>query len=332
MKIGRFRDPAGHERLGVVLGAGGVARDQDQSQSPMYRVLDLQAAATARDGKGQAPFGSMDALMRGGLAALDAAREVCAWAGREAGAGSENHAPWFQPEASVRWDLPVVPRNVIAGGMNFARHRDEVIRMNGAGQSHSDFPMGFIKLAQSMVPTRSSVARPEGVQQFDYEIEVAAVIGRAARDVKEGDALDHVFGYTIMNDLSAREWQMREMANQSILLGKNFPGFGPLGPWILTADEVPDPSALEIELRVNGEVRQQSSCADLIFGFAEMVAHWSRMGLARGDIVTSGTPEGIAFAKRPDATSFYLKPGDSVEAEVRQIGTLETRIVAAGGH
>jgi 2-keto-4-pentenoate hydratase/2-oxohepta-3-ene-1,7-dioic acid hydratase in catechol pathway len=309
VKLGRYQDACGRERVGAVLGHGA-----------QLRVLDL-AAATAAHGRSEGPFASMDALMQGGKATLEAAAKSTAWAVRE------GEASWFTPEPQVRWLTPVAPRNVIAGGMNFARHRDEVIRVNGKGASHSDFPMGFIKLAQCMVPTRSDVERPRGVVQFDYEIEVAAVIGRDARDVDEGRALDAVFGYTVMNDLSARELQLREMANQSILIGKNFPGFGPLGPWILTADEVPDPSVLGLELRVNGEVRQRSTCADLIFGFAPMVAHWSRMGLVRGDVITTGTPEGIALAQRPDPTPFFLKPGDIVEAEVVQIGVLQTRIV-----
>ncbi len=311
MKLGRYQDTAGRERVGAVL-----------AQSAGLRVLDLAAASSAH-GKAEGAFASMDALMQGGKAALEAASATAEWAERD---GEES---WFTPEPQVRWLTPVAPRNVIAGGMNFARHREEVIRLNGKGNSHTDFPMGFIKLAQSMVPTRSEVERPEGVVQFDYEIEVAAVIGSHVRDVREDHALGAVFGYTIMNDLSARELQLREMANQSILIGKNFPGFGPLGPWILTADEVPDPSVLDIELRVNGQVRQRSSCADLIFGFAPMVAHWSRMGLSRGDVITTGTPEGIALAQRPDPSPYFLKPGDVVEAEVAQIGVLETRIVEA---
>lgn len=310
MKIGRYRDETGSERLGVVIGTRG-------SQT----VLNLQLAACGRYGKLQAPFMTMDALIASGPPGLERANGTVEWAIRE------GETAWLQSEPQVRWDLPVTPRNILAGGMNFARHREEVIRVNGPGQSHTDFPMGFVKLAQSMVPTRSEVARPKGVVQFDYEVEIGAVISRPTREVSVSRGLNAVFGYTIMNDLSAREIQLKEMANQSILLGKNFPGFGPLGPWILTADDVPDPTVLDLELRVNGEVRQRSSCSDLIFGFAQMVSHWSRLGLERGDILTTGTPEGIALARRPDPVPFFLKPGDVVEAEVALIGVLETRIV-----
>jgi 5-carboxymethyl-2-hydroxymuconate isomerase len=117
------------------------------------------------------------------------------------------------------------------------------------------------------------------------------------------------------------------MSNQSILIGKNLPGLGPLGPWILTADEVPDPTALRMELLVNGETRQKASCHDLIFSVPALVAHWSRMGLEIGDLITLGTPEGVAIGSKPDPMPFYLKPGDTVHARVDQIGTLETLIV-----
>jgi len=135
-----------------------------------------------------------------------------------------------------------------------------------------------------------------------------------------------IFGYTVFNDLSARDWQMRERQNQLLLIGKNFPGFGPIGPYILTADEVPDPSRFELSLRVNGEERQRGSCADMIFSIDELVSFWSRIGLNAGDIIATGTPEGVALHRKPDPGPFFLKLGDLVSAEVSQIGTLDIRI------
>jgi 2-keto-4-pentenoate hydratase/2-oxohepta-3-ene-1,7-dioic acid hydratase in catechol pathway len=309
MKIGRFRGADGAERLGVVLGE---TRGEQ-------RVLDLGAAMAARGG---APSpGTMDALIESGERGLQAARDAVERAQRD---GDER---WFRAEPEVPWMLPIRVRNCIAGGRNFAAHREETLeywKKQGA-KLHSEIPMGFIKLASSMVPTRSVVRRPPETEWFDYEVEATAVIGRACERVSEERALEAVFGYTILNDLSARELQRKEMANQSILLGKNFPGLGPLGPWITTADEVPDPSVLRVELRVNGEVRQQADCRDLIFPFPRMIAHWSRMGLDRGDLVTTGSPEGVAIG-RPDPMAFYLKPGDVVHAIVDRVGTLETTI------
>ncbi len=309
MKIGRFRGADGAERLGVVLGE--VFGEQ--------RVLDLGAVSAARGG-GALPD-TMDALIEAGERGLQAAREAVERAQRD------GDASWFRPEPEVPWMLPIRVRNCIAGGRNFAAHREETLeywKKQGA-KLHSEIPMGFVKLASSMVPTRSVVRRPPECEWFDYEVEATAVIGRACERVSEERALDAVFGYTILNDLSARELQRKEMANQSILLGKNFPGLGPLGPWITTADEVPDPSVLRVELRVNGEIRQQADCRDLIFPFPRMIAHWSRMGLDRGDLVTTGSPEGVAIG-RPDPMAFYLKPGDVVHAIVDRVGTLETVI------
>lgn len=309
MKVGRYRGGDGEERLGVVLEAGAG-----------LQVLDLGAAVSAH-GR-QAPFvNSMNSLIDAGRAGLDAAYAAIDWARREGDAG------WFAPEPGVDWMLPVQVRNCIMGGRNFGKHVEETLeywRKQGA-KFHFEFPMGFVKLPSVMVPTRSTVARPPEVNWFDYEIEATAVIGRRADRIAEERALDAVFGYTILNDLSARELQRKEMANQSILIGKNLPGFGPLGPWILTADEVPDPAALKLRLTVNDEVRQEADCGDLIFPFPKMIAHWSRMGLDRGDLITTGSPEGVAIG-RPDPDRFYLKPGDVVRATVEQIGTLETRI------
>ena len=308
MKIGRYRGVDGAERLGLVLGS-----------SQALRVLDVGAALAAM---GPLPFpNTMDALVDAGERGLDVLRQVCERAERA------GEAAWFMAEARVPWLVPIQVRNCIAGGRNFGAHRAETLEYwtKQGAKLHSEIPMGFIKLASVMVPTRSTVRRPPETQWFDYEIEPTAVIGRSAERISEDKALSVVFGYTILNDLSARELQRKEMANQSILLGKNFPGLGPLGPWITTADEIPDPSVLEFELRVNGRVRQKADCRDLIFPFPAMIAHWSRMGLARGDLITTGSPEGVAIG-RPDPMAFYLQPGDRVEAEVAQIGILETLI------
>ncbi len=309
MRIGRYRGSADGERLGVVLGQAGA-----------LSVFDLGAALAARGG--QMPFeNTMDALIDSGERGLQAARDAIEWAQRA------GEAAWFRPEPEVPWLVPIRVRNCIAGGRNFAAHRNETLEYwtKQGAKLHSEIPMAFIKLSNVMVPTRSTVKRPPETEWFDYEIEATAVIGRSVERISEDKALSAVFGYTIMNDLSARELQRKEMANQSIVLGKNFPGFGPLGPWITTSDEIPDPAALELELRVNGEVRQKTDCRNMIFSFAALVAHWSLMGLARGDLITTGSPEGVAIGQ-PDPMPFYLKPGDVVEAEVAQVGILETRI------
>ena len=308
MKIGRYEGAGGAERLGVV-----------QEQGGRLVVLDLIAAA---QGRGVQDFPqTMDAFMDGGERALQQGRETIEWAARE------GKPEWRKDEAGVQWMLPVQVRNCFAGGRNFAAHKAETLEYwtKQGAKLHSEIPMGFIKLASVMVPHRATVKRPENCLWFDYEVEATAVIGSRAVSIKEEDGLKPIFGYTILNDLSAREIQRKEMANQSIVVGKNYPGFGPLGPWITTADEVPDPSVLDVRLTVNGQERQNAHCADMIFSFAQLVAHWSKCGLDRGDLVTVGSPAGVAIGMS-DPMPYYLKPGDVVRAEVSRVGVLETRI------
>lgn len=309
MKIGRYLDASKHEKVGMILGDRGA-----------YRVLDLASAANA---KGLHNFAqSMDQFIDAGASALAQAYELSAWAEKQA------DPAWFQDEKTVAWLPPVAVKTCFAAGRNFGKHKAETADYwkKQASGFHNEIPMGFIKLARTIVPTGAEVACPPESTWFDYEVEPVAVIGSAALRVSEADALKSVFGYTVFNDLSARDIQRKEMANQSILIGKNLPGFGPLGPWILTADEVPDPTALELKLRVNGEARQHGFCSDMINSFAQLISSWSSMGLARGDVIAGGTPEGVAIGK-PEPKDFFLKRGDVVEAEISQIGILETRIV-----
>jgi 2-keto-4-pentenoate hydratase/2-oxohepta-3-ene-1,7-dioic acid hydratase in catechol pathway len=312
MKIGRFDGGNGVERLSLVLPIDGKEQ-----------ALDFEKATVAKSGI--MPFrNTMSAFIEAGQAALDVSYETIAWAQRQ---GSLD---WVTSIDSTPWMTPVEPRTFLCAGRNFGRHRDESLasRPNQvSGGIHFEFPTGFVQLPHTLVPHMAKVARPEDVKEFDYEIEVAAVIGKSIERVDGAQALDAVFGYTVFNDLSAREWQRKEMQNQMILIGKNFPGFGPIGPYILTADEVPNPSALSLSLKVNGEVRQEESCSDMIFDFPQLIAFWSRAGLQAGDMIASGTPGGVATHRKPDPFPFYLKPGDIVEASVSQIGILTTHII-----
>jgi 2-keto-4-pentenoate hydratase/2-oxohepta-3-ene-1,7-dioic acid hydratase in catechol pathway len=312
MKIARYRSAAGPERLGIVTTGSG-----------RELLVDVAKAAAARGG--QLAPDSVMSLIEGGPAAMETVRELMGWS-------ADRHDPtWMDDPDGVQWLTPVPPKSMISAGRNFGRHKLESMKSNPAGASklHSDFPTGFIKLGRTLVPHKSVVKRPKEVLDFDYEAEIALVLGKAIDADSTMDPASAIFGYTVFNDLSAREWQLREMQNGMIMLGKNFPGFGPLGPYILTADGVPDPNGLVVWLKVNGELRQQSDCRDLIFGFERMVAFWSRVGLVPGDLISTGTPEGVALHHKPDPRAWYLKPGDRVEAGVQGIGVLETFIAAA---
>jgi len=310
MKVMRFSLAGQHaERLGVLVGHGDV-----------QRILDVGQACEAASA--DAPR-SMMGLIASGDGGLDQLRGLLEWS------MSRDDARWWHDPEQLTWLTPVPERSCIAAGRNFGRHRLESVLGNPeAGRNfQADFPTGFIKLGRALVPHRASVRRPPDVVQFDYEVEAAIIIGRAVERASLAQARKSIFGYTVFNDLSAREWQLNEMKNQLVMMGKNFPGFGPIGPCILTADEVPDPTALRLWLKVNGQFRQQSDCTDLIFGFDELVAFWSRVGLQAGDIISSGTPEGVALHRKPDPSQFFLKPGDVVHAGIDQIGVLETRII-----
>jgi len=289
MKIARYQSAAGPERLGIVT-----------SLSGRELLVDVAKAAAARGGP-RTPESVMG-LIEGGAPAMEVSRELLRWAAHR------QDPAWMDDPDDVEWLTPVPPKSMISAGRNFGRHKMESIKGNSASANklHSDFPTGFIKLGRTLVPHKSQVKRPKDVLDFDYEAEIVLVLGKAIDVDSDIDPASAIFGYTIFNDLSAREWQIREMHNGMIMLGKNFPGFGPLGPYILTADEVPDPNGLVLWLKVNGELRQHSDCRDLIFGFEQMVAFWSRCGLVPGDMISTGTPEGVGAVNRGDTMKVLL--------------------------
>lgn len=221
-------------------------------------------------------------------------------------------------EAGLRF-APAVPDpdKIICVGANYRKHADE------AGIAIPDFPIYFPKYRNSLSAHRDDVALPNITQRGDYEVELVAVIGRETRNVDASTALDHIFGYATGNDLSARELQKR---SSQWMYGKAIDGFAPLGPYVVTSDEVPDPQALGLQCWVNGEVRQSSNTRDMIFGVAELVADLSQiMTLSPGDLIYTGTPEGVALGME---TPKWLQVGDEVACEVEGLGRLVTYLVA----
>ncbi|MBI1385902.1 MAG: hypothetical protein GC150_13435 [Rhizobiales bacterium] len=227
---------------------------------------------------------------------------------------------------AVRIGPPVpAPAKFIATGRNYMDHLregQEIWAKRGKTVVQSSFPTAFVKFASCIIADGERILIPPGVEKVDYEIELAVVIGRPTFNIGEAEALDHVAGYTICNDLGARAIQHAEMEHQiGIVMAKNQPTFAPLGPWLVTTDEIPDPQALALSLTVNGEERQRATTADMIFPVRKLVSYWSRIGLEPGDVIITGTPAGVAVA-RPDPAPFYLKAGDVVAAEIERIGTL----------
>lgn len=223
------------------------------------------------------------------------------------------------------------PGKIIHTACNFDAHLDELTtwkdpewESHNWKDFHFEHPTGFLQAPSSVCGQNAEVEIPVFTQQLDYEIEIAIIIGREAVQVGVDDAMDYVAGYTIFNDLSARDIQGREHSNKVILMGKSFINSCPLGPHLVTPDQLSDPHKLDMKLVVNGEVRQDSSTANMHYKTAELVSWWSLMGLYPGDIITSGSPPGvIAGMDEP----VWLKPGDVIEANVAELGKLTTRVV-----
>lgn len=206
--------------------------------------------------------------------------------------------------------LAQVP-NFFCIGLNYARHAAE------AGLDAPTEPILFSKASSALSGPDDPVIIPRGSQKTDWEVELGVVIGREASYVGAADALSHVAGYCVVNDVSERSFQM-DRGGQWIK-GKSAPTFGPVGPWLVSADEVPDPQALGLSLTLNGEVMQDSTTADMIFPVAEIISHLSQfMILQPGDIIATGTPSGVGMGQRPQR---FLRPGDLMELTVEGLGT-----------
>jgi 2-keto-4-pentenoate hydratase/2-oxohepta-3-ene-1,7-dioic acid hydratase in catechol pathway len=219
------------------------------------------------------------------------------------------------PLDAVEW-LPPIPeaRRIFCVGTNYPK--EHPLGGQVTGPSH---PSVFQKAAESLVPHRGRLQRPTASEQFDYEGELALVIGRAGHRIPAGAALSHVAGYSCLNDGSVRDFQ-----KHSVWAGKNFVRSGGFGPWIVTADEIPDPAALTLVTRLNGEEVQRTGTGRMFFGVPEIVAYISSVTpLLPGDVIATGSPEGSGATRSPPR---WLRSGDRIEVEVTGIGTLENRL------
>ena len=231
------------------------------------------------------------------------------------------------PLDGVRLLAPIVPRrNVFCVGWNYAEHFAEgkEFRPASAAQEIPEHPALFSKNPFAIIGPDAAIRHPAPISdQLDYEVELAVVIGRAGRDIAERDALEHVFGYTIANDVSVRDVQ-RSWHGGQWFKGKNFDTHLPLGPWIVTADEIPDPQALRITTRVNGVTKQDSNTRHMVFPVARIIAELSAgLALQPGDVIITGTPEGVGMGRKPPE---WLRSGDVVELEIERIGVLRNQV------
>ena len=298
MRLVRFQQKAGENRIGVMIGANHFAEiaGVKAAWEPLLEFLkDPKAESKAQ-------------------LAADAAK-------KHLDAGKQNERGYLSLDSVTVLSPIAHPTKIICMGGNFSDHLAE------GSSSLPPFPISFLKAPTSLVGHRAPVIYPRRVKLLDYEVELATVIGKKCKDVPKEDALDYVAGFSVFNDISARDIQFAEMKRGFCNLGKNFDTFGPMGPCLVTPDQAGDPGNLGMELRVNGQTRQLSSTKKMVFKVRELVEFFSSMTLEPGDIITSGTPSGVAIYRKPDKEPYLLRPGDGIEAKIDNLGRLQNAVV-----
>ncbi|SDD31330.1 2-keto-4-pentenoate hydratase/2-oxohepta-3-ene-1,7-dioic acid hydratase (catechol pathway) [Paenibacillus sp. UNCCL117] len=295
MKLVTF-EQAGAYKLGVKTDKG---------------ILDV-AAAQAASGRQGVPT-DVHEVIEGGAAAIAALQELVDRASENGGEG------WLDESKLQLGPCVTRPNKIICVGLNYRKHAEET------NAPIPQYPILFNKFNNTLAAQGDDIPLPKVSSEVDYEAELVIVIGKTAKYVSKEDALSHVFGYCCVNDLSARDLQLR---THQWLLGKSCDKFSPLGPYLVSADEVGNPNELAIKATVNGEVRQNSNTSDMIFHCDEIVSYISHhMTLVPGDIILTGTPEGVVLGLPPEQR-VYLKDGDIVTIEIEKLGSLTNRMVA----
>jgi 2-keto-4-pentenoate hydratase/2-oxohepta-3-ene-1,7-dioic acid hydratase in catechol pathway len=327
MKLVTFENAARQSRIGALLGA--------------HQIVDLHAACAVylREVESEASFdrmadalvpADMRALFRGGDASLEAARKALDYVGGlgESGAGMSGPGgeALIYRLSDIHLKAPIIPKKFFHTAGNFREHHEEATK---AGFSHPVMPwIVFFQNTDAIIGPDEAVIYPEHLtQELDYELELAVVLKKAGKHFSREEASSYIGGYVIFNDITARDIQRREMKSGVFSFCKGIDTFCPLGPWIVTADEIPDAHNLAMELRVNGESRQRSHSSKMSVKIPEILSHYSPMGYSAGDVVSTGTVSGVA-AFSGDPKAWYLKPGDVMECEIEKIGVLRNPVIS----
>jgi len=310
MRLVTFRKGASRPRVGAlvaeaILDLGALAVDLARERNAVRRgrggfprtMHDLIAAGPDTLAEAREALAHGEALLkRDGIAAL-----------------TERRLGVAADRARLEAPIPRPARNVFCLGRNYKEHAAE------RGAEAPPHPVYFTKAPETVIAPRAKIVHHAVTRELDYEVELAVVLGKAGKDIPREEALSYVFGYTIVNDVTARDLQKR---HQQWFHGKSLDTFCPMGPVLVTADEIPDPQALSITLRVNGETRQASHTSKMIFPVDECIAVLSQgFTLRPGDVIATGTPEGVGAA-----LGKFLKAGDKIEAEIERIGILANRV------
>ncbi|QBD80880.1 FAA hydrolase family protein [Ktedonosporobacter rubrisoli] len=226
-------------------------------------------------------------------------------------------------EVQLAAPIPRPRKNVLCLAVNYRAHAQETAGLREHKGEAPSIPVFFTKAPTSInSPYGQIEIDPAVSSEIDWEVELAVIIGKSGKNIRQEDALSHIFGYTVLNDITARDLQSK---HKQFFKGKSLDGSCPMGPWIVTADEIADPQALNLSLHVNGETKQSANTSQMIFSIAQTIAVLSAgMTLEAGDIIATGTPSGVGFSRNPPE---FLKPGDIVEAEVEGVGLIRNSIV-----
>jgi 2-keto-4-pentenoate hydratase/2-oxohepta-3-ene-1,7-dioic acid hydratase in catechol pathway len=323
MRLITFLDSARQSRTGAM--------------TPDGRIIDLNSACALylRDVEHESAFDrlahalvptDMRELFEGGDTSLEAARKAFEYALENDNATAPNGGQIFLSPEEITLKAPIVPKKFFHTAGNFREHHEEASK---AGFSHPVMPwIVFFQNVDAIVGHDEAVVYPEHLtQELDYELELAIVLKKGGKHFTPEQAQDYVGGYVIFNDITARDIQRREMKSGVFSFCKGIDTFCPLGPWIVTADEIANPHNLSMELRVNGESRQRSHSSKMSVKIPEILSHYSPMGYSAGDVVSTGTVSGVA-AFSGDPQAWYLKAGDVVECEIEKIGILRNRVIS----
>jgi 2-keto-4-pentenoate hydratase/2-oxohepta-3-ene-1,7-dioic acid hydratase in catechol pathway len=290
---------------------------------PQDQIIDLMEVNRRYLRGGNAPFlASMQAFIEAGPRAIQTARKVQKYV---AGKGNEEARKLLQTGALLKAGqvklvapIPWPKKNVVMLGVNYREHVDEGAKARAIELKYPEWPVFFTKPATSVIGHLGKVIHHPATERLDWEVELAVVMGKKGRDIPKEKAYDYVFGYTVCLDMTARDLQRK---HGQWFKGKSLDTFCPIGPWIVHKSALPDPQQVRLVCRVNGEVMQDGNTRDMIFDIPTTIESLSSgMTLEPGDIISTGTPSGVGFARTPPV---FLKPGDKVEGEVEGIGTLE---------
>jgi 2-keto-4-pentenoate hydratase/2-oxohepta-3-ene-1,7-dioic acid hydratase in catechol pathway len=318
MRLVTFEDASGRRRIGALAGGDRIV---DLHAAYELYLKDSTAKGRFKELPGSA-VGDMRQLFEAGDEGLDAARKALDFALKK----KTLPKAAFYRRQDVKLKAPILPKKFFHTAGNFREHHEEAQK---AGFSHPVMPwIVFFQNVDAIIGPEEPVIYPSHLtEELDYELELAVVLKKSGKHFSAEEAPDYIGGYVIFNDVTARDIQRREMKSGVFSFCKGIDTFCPLGPHIVTADEIPDPHNLSMELRVNGEPRQRSHTSKMAVKIPEILAHYSAMGYSAGDVVSTGTVSGVA-AFSGDPKKWYLKPGDVMECEIEKIGILRNPVIS----